>query len=68
MISSGPGSSLQDRSSLITPGFLRKIDHPGEAEKKLDRPGDGQGQLKYTLTVNEFGLYSLIFENKTAFQ
>lgn len=31
-----------------------------EDERKLDRLQDGQGKLKETLTVNEFGLYSLI--------
>jgi prophage antirepressor-like protein len=43
-----------------------EIDHPGEDERKLDRLQDGQGKQKDTLTVNEFRLYSLIFENKTA--
>ena len=31
-----------------------------EDERKLDRVTDGQGKQKETLTVNEFGLYSLI--------
>lgn len=36
---------------------ITKLD---EDERRLDRLRDGQGKLKDTLTVNEFGLYSLI--------
>jgi prophage antirepressor-like protein len=36
---------------------IMKLD---EDERKLDRIRDGQGRQKETLTVNEFGLYSLI--------
>ena len=38
----------------------QKIKSLEEDEYKLDRVRDGQGKMKETLTVNEFGLYSLI--------
>ncbi len=39
---------------------IMKLD---EDERRLDRITDGQGKLKETLTVNEFGLYSLILSS-----
>lgn len=39
---------------------IMKLD---EDERKLDRVRDGQGKQKETLTVNEFGLYSLILSS-----
>ena len=38
----------------------QKIKTLDEDEYRLDRVTDGQGKQKETLTVNEFGLYSLI--------
>ncbi|MEG2341351.1 MAG: Bro-N domain-containing protein, partial [Odoribacter sp.] len=38
----------------------QKIKSLDEDEYRLDRIVDGQGKQKETLTVNEFGLYSLI--------
>jgi anti-repressor protein len=38
----------------------QKIKSLDEDEYRLDRIIDGQGKMKDTLTVNEFGLYSLI--------
>ena len=41
----------------------QKIKSLDEDEYKLDRIRDGQGKQKETLTVNEFGLYSLILSS-----
>jgi len=41
----------------------QKIKSLDPDEYKLDRIRDGQGKLKDTLTVNEFGLYSLILSS-----
>ena len=41
----------------------QKIKSLDEDEYRLDRITDGQGKQKETLTVNEFGLYSLILSS-----
>lgn len=41
----------------------QKIKSLDEDEYKLDRITDGQGKQKETLTVNEFGLYSLVLSS-----